>query len=172
MVDEYILQLQREFPKLRIVRKPEWMRRLFASPLLSWLHLNDFTQAIWNTIYLVEGWEGRSSTEQIVTLRHEAVHLRQFRRYGPLLMSILYLFIFFPIGLAYFRAKFEREAYTESLIAKLQYLGFSQEQLERHRRRYLQVFTTREYLWAWPFKKAVLRWAEEDINTAILRLCI
>ena len=51
-----------------------------------------------------------SDIARTVLLRHERVHLRQRRRYGFLPFAILYLIPLLPLGLAYFRARFEWEA--------------------------------------------------------------
>lgn len=57
------------------------------------------------------GWEDRIWS----TLQHEREHLRQFKKFGLFVMLILYVFVFFPIGLAWFRAKFERAGYLRTL---------------------------------------------------------
>ena len=56
---------------------------------------------------------------------HERVHLRQFARHGRLLMSILYVLLPLPMGLAYCRARFEREAYEETIRAAFEVYGLA-----------------------------------------------
>lgn len=84
------------------------------------------------------------SLQEVVTLEHETVHLNQFARYGVLLTSLLYLLFPLPIGLAYFRYKFERDAYLAGhLYARS--LGW-----ERDIESYVTLLSGPAYLWAWP----------------------
>ena len=68
-------------------------------------------------LYVPDRWEETDESTRLVTLCHERVHLRQRRRYGDIVMTFLYLVPFFPLGLAYGRARLEWEAYTETLRA-------------------------------------------------------
>ena len=44
-------------------------------------------------------------------IEHEKVHIKQYEKYGTFLFLFLYLLFPLPIFFAYFRWKFEREAY-------------------------------------------------------------
>lgn len=77
------------------------------------------------------------------TLEHEAIHVKQYNSYGPLLW-LLYLFFPLPIGFAYFRWRFEREAYLVQLRE-----GASPE--------LLADLLWRHYAWPWP-KPWMERW--------------
>src|SRR5688572_19407253 len=74
---------------------------------------SEYYTVIGDTLYVPPGWEETPHAERVVVLRHERVHLRQRRRYGLPLMTFLYLIPFFPVGLAYGRARIEWEAYAE-----------------------------------------------------------
>ena len=86
-------------------------------------------------------------------MRHERVHLRQRRRYGDLVMTFLYLVPFFPLGLAYGRARIEWEAYTETMRATAELLGSDARDRTALRAHIVQQFTSGAYGWMWPFPK-------------------
>src|SRR5206468_4047382 len=119
-----------EVPGFRIVRKDR-------SPLHKAIHyalvivtfgqmrsyLDAFQTTIGRTIYVTPDWDDWDADRRYVTLRHEAVHLRQFRRLTLPVMAVLYLFVPLPMGLAYFRARFEKEAYAETIRAAAEVWG-------------------------------------------------
>lgn len=77
--------------------------------------MDGFWTTLGRTIYYPRGL---TQPERCATiLRHELVHVRQFERYGVLLMGILYLLVPLPFGFSYFRWRFEREAYLVNLAA-------------------------------------------------------
>lgn len=122
-----------------------------------------YTTTIGNRIYYPAGWHMAKATKQdYVILRHEAEHVRQIDKlgdgsmlWGTLIMGFLYLFIPLPIFFAWFRYKFEREAYRES-IRTIKSLGDNPD-LDW----YVQQLTGPSYLWTWVLKKRVRRWFEE-----------
>jgi hypothetical protein len=167
-VRNYIADLKVEFPKLRIYHeKSWWLNIIFNAPLLKKLRWFNYTQTIGSNIWLSNNWDSYSPSSQMCILRHERQHLLQFKKYGLLGMVFLYLFVFFPIGLAYFRAKFEREGCFETIRARIQYYGDMSEVKEGCRQSYLNALVRASYLWAWPFKKKVLAWFEEDWIAAV-----
>ena len=62
----------------------------------------------------VRRWQNESFASLVNTFRHELVHVRQWRRWH-VLFWIGYLLLPLPIGLAWCRWRFEREAYLEEL---------------------------------------------------------
>jgi len=119
--------------------------------------MTSFVTTIGATVYVPDGWDKRDSKLRAVTLRHEMVHMEQERRYGSLLFRLLYLFVL-PGGLAFYRAKFEKEAYTESLRGLVQVYGVRVLDNDEYRDYVLHHFTSAEYFWMWPFRKSLLRW--------------
>lgn len=167
-VNLYIEQLHQEFPNLKVSsEKPWWLQWIFDLPLLERLGWDVATQTIGSQIFLSCNWENYSASQKLAILRHEREHLLQFMKYGVVLMAFLYLFIFFPVGFAYFRAKFERAGYAETIASWVEYWGESSVTYEEGRRLYLRVFTGSTYFWMFPFKKLILRWFEEDWQKAI-----
>jgi hypothetical protein len=87
--------------------------------------------------------------------------MRQGKKYSRPVYSFLYLMAFFPIGLAYFRAKFEMEAYAETL-AVLRERGANLTS-PIFKNAYVGYITGPLYLWAWPFKAYVERWYDTTV---------
>jgi hypothetical protein len=159
----FIIGLKVQFPKLRIrVKKPWWMNIFIKAPLIKKLKWFNYTHTIGNSIFLPENWDNIKPINQLIILHHEREHLFQFKRYGLFLMLFLYLFIFFPIGLSYYRAKFEREALAQSLKFRIEYFGSNSYIKQLCREQYIKNLSGISYLYAWPFKKRVIKWFKED----------
>ena len=77
--------------------------------------LRSYWLTIGNTIYYPDSVE--NPTDEHALIRHELVHVQQYEKYGTLLFIFLYLFVPLPIGFAYFRWYFEREAYLVNIKA-------------------------------------------------------
>ena len=103
-------------------------------------------------------WEKASDEEKIILLRHEIVHHKQMKHYSWPLFFFLYSCIPFPIGFAYFRAKFEKEAYVETLRARYEYWGADSINSSETMDWITKQFVSGAYGWMWPFKKSVERW--------------
>ena len=119
-------------------------------------YLTHYHTVLWGVLYVPDGWHYMDDESRYVLLRHERVHLQQRRRYGDALMTFLYLVPFFPLGLAYGRARIEWEAYEETIAATLEIHG-----LERARALEDEIvarFTGPDYGWMWPFPRTVRRW--------------
>lgn len=163
----YLEELRREFPRLRVVEKANDGFSLLIDKALKVLtfggqraYLTSYVTTIGSTIYLPLGWRERSAESRYVTLRHEAVHLRQFRRYGLVGMSLLYLLPVFPLGLAYGRARLEWEAYAETLRATFEVAGLEAARDPALRKSIVRQFVGPAYGWMWPFPRAVERWID------------
>lgn len=119
-----------------------------------------FTTTIGKTVYYPAEWRVKhADTYDIVTLRHEGRHVRQFIKWGLgnatlgiFVMGLFYLFLPLPMGLAWFRYMFERAAYKVSYYTMLE-LG-----LKPDIEHYIRQMIGPNYLWAWPFERAVRGW--------------
>jgi hypothetical protein len=173
--DEYIETVQKEIPSFAIVRKQDsYLMRVIdvLLKIISFGQITNFmdayTTTIGSKIYVSGTWDAKSDNSRIIVIRHEVIHIRQFKKYTYPLYIFLYLFIFFPIGLAYFRMKFERAGYTETLKAVAEIGGI--ESLKRMNREFIiRQFTGPGYLWAWPFRKSVEKWYDSTVEQ-ILKL--
>ena len=121
--------------------------------------LTDYYTTIGGVVgYPTEG-SSRSLAERIAVLEHELIHIKQCARLGfgkvwigfPIYM-VLYLLLPLPIGLAYFRWRYEREAYAHGINVRVaiephRYNGLIEEAVTE--------LTTGAYGWTWPFKGTV-----------------
>ena len=168
--DAYLAELREEFPRLRVVDKPThpWSRRIdrvlraltFGGQAA---YVSTYTTVLGSTIYLPASWGERSDEARYITLRHEAVHLRQFRRFGVVGMTLIYGLPLFPVGLALGRAAIEWEAYRETLAAYADVYGLHAARdpaLHAHIR--LQ-FTGPAYVFMWPFPRMVQRAIDREV---------
>jgi hypothetical protein len=71
------------------------------------------------------------------------------------------LFLPLPIGLAWFRARFEREAYAESIRAAAEVWGRDYPARSEYREHIVQQFVGSAYGWMWPFRGQIERWYDE-----------
>lgn len=90
----------------------------------------------------------RDPYEHPQVIEHELVHVRQWERWGVLLW-ISYLFLPLPFGLAWFRWRWEREAYLLNLER-----GAVDQVVE-------SIWTG--YGWPWP-KRWMKRWFERQLD--------
>jgi len=129
--------------------------------------MTTFTTTMGNIIAFPEGWSENKVTEyDVITLEHELKHVQQYKKLGLgsvwlgfVIFCILYVFVPLPIGLAWFRYKFERDAYATSGKTILLYGLSCKPNIEY----YVDALTGSSYAWAWPFKKRVRRWFLENI---------
>ena len=126
--------------------------------------MNGYYTVLGDTLYVPDSWDQLGGADRIILLRHERVHLRQRRRYGALGMALLYLLPFFPLGLAYGRARIEWEAYTETLRATAELLGLDAARDPALRQRIVSRFTGPDYGWMWPFRSQVERWYQAALD--------
>lgn len=171
MYEELLQIVQQEFPALRIVQKSDsvFMRFLSFCLLLVTLgkmrsFMDVFVTTVGDTIYVPTQWGAMSDTDRCGVLRHERVHLRQQRKYGKLLFGFLYLVPILPVGLAYFRAKFEKEAYEESLRFYKDAYGMQSLYNRKLKDSIVNHFVTAEYGWMWPFKKQINTWYDDCVE--------
>ena len=164
----YVEALGREIPGFRIVRKDR--SRLhraihYALCVLTFgrmrSYLDSFQTTIGRTVYVTADWDDRDETDRYVTLRHEAVHLRQFRTYTLPGMALLYVLLPLPMGLAWFRAHFEKQAYAESIRAAAEVWGPAYPRRAEYRRYVIEQFTGAAYGWMWPFRRDLERWYDQ-----------
>ena len=133
---------------VRFVRKGDsrlmWLigKLLFFVPHFS----TRFWTTIGRTIYYPDYVEDPLAQETVV--RHELIHVAQFERWGAFFM-LAYLLFPLPVGLAWFRWRWEREAYLVNLRAGAP-LDFV-------------VFTLwNNYGWCWP-KSWMRKWFQKNL---------
>lgn len=125
--------------------------------------MTGFITTIGNKVYVPDTWQNAALTSKAEIIRHERVHMRQAKRHGRFLFSFLYLMIPLPLGVAYFRKKFEQEAYEESLRALYEYHGESVF-TPRLKDFFISHFVSASYFWMWPFRASVEVWYDETVK--------
>jgi hypothetical protein len=166
-----LADMHREFPHFRIVDKAG---NAFSSLIDGALrlvtfgaqrhYLTRYHTVIGDTLYVCGAWHSMSDVARVILLRHERVHLRQRRRYGMPLFAALYLLPFFPLGLAYGRARLEWEAYTETLRATAELCGIEALADGALRREIVRRFVGGDYGWMWPFSRTIERWYDQAVT--------
>lgn len=163
--ERLISEIRLEFPRFRIVGKSGNRLSIAIDRALRLLtlgaqrsYLTEYHTVIGDTLYVPDSWHGMSDEERVILLCHERVHLRQRRRYGMPLMTFLYLVPFFPLGLAYGRARIEWEAYAETLRATAEIRGLAAARSPELKQKIVRRFTGPDYGWMWPFERQVSRW--------------
>lgn len=171
--DRLVEALRAEFPRFRIVRKDQsrFHKAIhYALIILTFgrmrSYLDSFQTTIGCTVYVTPDWETTDADQRYVTLRHEAVHLRQFRKFSLLGMAVLYVLLPLPMGLAWFRAYFEKQAYAESIRAAAEVWGPAFPRRRAYREYVIGQFLGPSYGWMWPFRAQLERWYDHVLATA------
>jgi hypothetical protein len=174
-VDRYealVKALSGEVPGFRIVRKDRsrFHRTIHVALKAVTLgrmnnYLDSFQTTIGKTVWVTSDWEDWSPDERYVTLRHEAVHLRQFRKFSLPVMALLYVLLPLPMGLAYFRACFEKQAYAETIRASAEVYGLDYARGAELRNHVIGQFMGPSYGWMWPFRVRLECWYDRILAT-------
>jgi len=127
-------------------------------------YLSEYVTTLGTTIFVPDDWDTLSPRTQYLILRHEAVHLDQFARWGWLGMVLLYGLLPLPVGLAYGRARLEWEAYAETLRATAEVDGIEAARAPRVADEIVARFTGPDYAWMWPFPTQVRRWIDRCLG--------
>jgi hypothetical protein len=154
-----MIELLREFPKFMLMEKHSSVPMRTIDAFLRVITLGmmktfmtDFITTVGYKVYVPTGWE---RMDRVGVLRHERVHMRQMRKYGRVWFTLSYLFLWLPLGLAYFRRCYEQEAYAESMRHTARTQGIEAIERAEYRERMISHFTTAQYFWTWPFRKSI-----------------
>jgi hypothetical protein len=165
-------EIRAEFPSFRIVAKRNSRIQHAIHTALYALtlgrmrsYLSSYHTTIGATVYVPDGWEEQSYEARYLVLRHERVHLRQFRRLTVPGMAFVYLLLPLPMGLSYFRARLEKEAYAETIRATAELYGLAEVRSPPFRERIVEQFLGAAYGWMWPFRRQVERWYDRIVES-------
>jgi hypothetical protein len=168
--DALLREIRAEFPSFRIVPKAGNLLSLSIDVGLRAItlgaqrhYMTRYHTVIGDTLYVPEGWQAMTDVARVILLRHERVHLRQRRRYGMVPFALLYLLPIFPLGLAWFRARFEWEAYRETLRATADLRGLAALDDPLLRSEIVRRFVSGDYGWMWPFSRTIERWFDQAV---------
>jgi len=174
---ELIESICTEFPRFRVIPKVGNALSIAIDIALKLItggaqrrYLSHYHTVIGDTLYVPPGWSAMTDVDRVILLRHERIHLRQRRRMGTVVMTLVYLLPFLPLGLAYGRARIEWEAYCETLRATAELRGIEAARAPALRREIVRRFTGGDYGWMWPFRRQVERWYDEAVTRLAVEL--
>lgn len=161
-----------EFPKFRVIPKRKAPTQTFIHYFLAVItfggmrrYLSDYQTTIGYRIYVTDDWDDLSFGSRYVTMCHEREHLRQFRKYTFVGMSLLYLLVPLPFGFAWFRAKFEKEGYEAGIRAAADVWGVEHVRTPYYRKYVISQFTSASYGWMWPFRQSLEKWYDNILES-------
>ena len=164
-------EIRREFPRFQLIRKDRsrFQRALHYTLIAITFgqmreYLDGYHTTLGRRVYVTRDWDERHPLDRYVTLRHERVHLRQFRTYSLPLMALLYLLLPLPMGLAWFRARFEKQAYAETILATAEVWGREHAADPDLRNHIIRQFTGPTYGWMWPFHHQLENWYDSVLE--------
>lgn len=162
-----LIEIRRDYPKFKLVPKASSTLMKVIDVLLKLItfwrmttFMAKFTTTLGYTVYTPDEWERWRDLSRAIILRHERVHMRQRKEKGSFWFSFSYLFLPFPILWAYYRMKYEMEAYEVSIQAQWNAYGrriFTPEAREAM----IQRFTGASYFWTWPWRKRIETWYDD-----------
>lgn len=163
-------ELEQDLPGFRLRRKADSRGQRLIHQVLRLVslgqmrtYLTDFHTTLGRTVYVTDDFHAQPATARWATLRHEAVHLRQFAALGFVGMALVYVLFPFPVVLAYGRMRLERAAYEETLRAWYE-IGGPAALRDPHLRRHIcACFLGPSYLWMWPFPRAIAAWYDDFV---------
>jgi len=173
-LEQLLAQIRVEFPSFRLVRKDRSrFQKVIHYALIALTfgrmrrYLEGYQTTIRRTVYVTPDWDSRPALDRYVVMRHELIHLRQFRKFTLPGMAFLYLLIPLPMGLAYFRARFEKQAYAETIRASIEVFGPESVSDVYFRNNILAQFTGPTYGWMWPFRGHLERWYDSVVQACL-----
>jgi len=166
LYNNLLKDLYKEFPKLKIKKRKEvWWCRLLDKTFLKHSK-SQWGCASYNLIVVPNRFDEWLASEKYEMIMHEREHLYQYVRLGDdnaLLGYVLFCFLYVLVlpAVLTMRAHFERQAYycsalsihlTKTFVdyawAKQWFISWM-----------VHTFCRWEYVWMWPFKKYIKRWA-------------
>lgn len=166
---ELLAEIRDEFPTFEILRKRDSALQKAIGQFLAVVtlggqrhYLTRYHTVLFGKLYVPDAWDAMDDGARYVLLRHERVHLRQRRRMGDVAMALAYLLPFFPVGLAWGRARIEWEAYVETIAATAELYGLDAARALEGEivRRYVGP----DYGWMWPFPGTIRKWFADVIE--------
>ena len=171
-LNELMDSMRNEFASFRIISKRESrFQKVIHYCLMAVtggqmrFYLTRYHTTLGQTVYVSDRWNSLSTDEKYILLVHERIHMRQFRQYTFVGMALLYLFVPLPMGLAYFRSRFEKQAYEQTLYATARVYGKEKVHDPKLRQYILSQFTGPAYAWMWPFPRLLNRWYDGVLAT-------
>jgi hypothetical protein len=165
-------ELHREFPRFVLVDKSQSPSQKVIDVLLRIVtlgqnrhYLSHVITTFGQRVYVPPTWEAMDPVDRIIILRHEAVHIRQYKRFTWPGMMLLYLFLPLPLFFAGGRAFIELEAYKETLTATWELRGPEAARATSLRDQIVQRFTGSDYGWMWVHGRMIRRALQRHLES-------
>jgi len=170
-------EIKQEFPNFSIIQKKtsnfsQMLQRL--SPWNTDLNLK-YDTTIGPKIYVCAGkesgprpwkkpWNQRTFHKRYDMLIHERIHQRQVRDCGGLIpFFFLFGLVPLPAKLAWFRKRFEAEAYQLSIFMVMKEFGKDVVLSPADRKYILDQFYGKFYMYMWYSQKQIMNWLEKTV---------
>lgn len=157
-----LAELRGRYPGFRIIRKSDSPVSRGLDRALRLLtggrqarFLDSFITTLGARVYVPDRWDAMAAGDRYCTMRHEAVHIAQFRRFTWPGMMLLYLVLPLPAVFAGGRALIEWEAYRETLVATWQIYGPAAAKAPSLADHIVHRFTGPDYVWMWVRGKTI-----------------
>ncbi|MEZ4269239.1 MAG: hypothetical protein R3F39_23020 [Myxococcota bacterium] len=157
-------ELRERHPGFRIIRKSESPVSRALDRALRLItggrqarFLDAFITTLGARVYVPDRWDAMRAGERYCIMRHEAVHIAQFRRFTWPGMMLLYLVAPLPAVFAGGRALIEWQAYRETLVATWQLYGPEAARAPALADHIVARFTGPDYVWMWVRGKTIRR---------------
>ncbi len=158
----YVAELEARWPGFRVMDKRDSPFCRLIDRLLRAItfggqrgFLTQYITTFGRRIYVPESWERLPAGERYCILRHEAVHVAQFRALTWPGITLVYLLLPVPVGFAAGRAFLEWQGYRETLTATWQVEGPEAARNPALHQRIVARFTGPDYVWMWVRAKTV-----------------
>lgn len=172
ILSNLIIHMSSEYKGFQIVSKSDSWLMSAIDIFLKFITLNQFTSflnsyitTIGHTVYVPHSWDTLSPASKYVILKHEMVHMNQSRKYGPILYSFLYLFCYLPAYRAYWRTKFEKEAYESTIRAAAEMYGKSYVHTLAFQEKVVKYFTGPDYFYMWTDETSIRQWVHDTVRS-------
>lgn len=160
------------FPEFKMVKKSDSLLMKIINVILIIITFNQmrnfmssYITTIGFTIYTNSNWDNMSDASKIAVIRHEFVHMEQCHKYGKIGFSLLYLFVL-PCVFAFYRTKFEKEAYEETIRVYVENLGYDNVKSSKDFKDFIvSQFTGASYMWSWVIKSDIEKWYDNFLDS-------
>lgn len=134
--------------------------------------MGSFNTTLGNRVGTVPGWESQSAGYKYYTLLHEVEHMRQYKAagfgnlwLGFVISGFAYIFLPFPVGVAYVRARMEMGGYAQSIRAVVQLAGPTA--AASMKPLIVNHFMGIDYFFMWPFRQYMNTWFDNTLAAIV-----
>lgn len=171
--ENLLKEIKEEFPNFSLIQKGTSKFSRMLGKLSFWN--NEFNSVYITTIgpkiYVNSGlpgkrnsWNNMSYKKRFDVLLHERIHQRQTQKYGLLSFFLVFGLVPLPAKLAYYRMKWEMEAYEIGIYINLKEKGREYVLGEKFINNMLDQFCGPFYFYMWFSKKHIIKWILKTVR--------